>query len=382
MKAHNILAVACAAVFVLTSAFERRGGQVFAEEYSAEVLKAFENIKQTAMPSIPERCNEALLNALQGFLGDVPAQQKQALMNARLKEMKASSCITDAHFHLLVDSKVPNDAQGPCRAALREGETLRSPFTITEASGITVVRVRDFFWYSWRCGDFKEVTRGMLDDLVVRLKGHKDVVADFRGNGGGFVVLATAFVEKLFSPKADFPLITRRAGDGMEDYVYTRSAGAFACSRASIVDRRTASAAEIAVGALKAMCTDMAIVGEPTVGKGAISRFEGVGTNVAQYSVGEILIGVPPNLTRINGEGISIDVLVNKDECVPDLFCEKRGLFDSVLDMLRNSAPRLDDMDRALATAVGIARDPERFIVYRQRVEALKKKLNVQTQAN
>jgi carboxyl-terminal processing protease len=138
-------------------------------------------------------------------------------------------------------------------------------------------------------------------------KGAERFVLDLRNNGGGVFASAVA-VARQWVPKGDLVLIAD--AQGVRD-VYSADPGELLQGAAGkplvvLVNRGTASAAEVLAGALKDSGRASRVVGERTYGKGLIqtvvdlSDGSGVAVTVARYQT--------PSGTDINKIGIRPDV--------------------------------------------------------------------------
>lgn len=211
-------------------------------------------------------------------------------------------------------------AGGPAREVTVERADLRIPAaegSIRDADGHDAAHVRFF--------TFSEGAHGELRDTVVRLyqRGAEGLVLDLRGNGGGLlneaVLSASIFVEdgEIVSTES------RTQGDRSYDAV-----GEAIDPRPTVVlvDRTTASAAEILAAALKTYDLGT-VVGTRTFGKGTFQEVIELGAGGAlDLTIGQYLTA---DGASILGEGVKPDVRAVDD-------------------------PRTDDRDEGLARALEV----------------------------
>lgn len=148
--------------------------------------------------------------------------------------------------------------------------------------------------------------------------GASGVVLDLRGNGGGWVSSAQEVIGRFVSAN-DGPALYEDATieDGGEspmpivngdDPLYT---GAVVV----LVDKNTASAAEIVAGALQDYDRAV-IVGQTTYGKGSVQRiYDFTDSSSLRITVAEWLT---PNGSRLQGVGITPDVAIAEDDASSD----------------------------------------------------------------
>mmetsp|Transcript_11583 Transcript_11583/g.20857 ORF Transcript_11583/g.20857 Transcript_11583/m.20857 type:complete len:492 (-) Transcript_11583:188-1663(-) len=202
----------------------------------------------------------------------------------------------------------------------RDGKTVdfiltREPIKITsvrsyigENSGVVdgkvgVIRIKSF------SGTTAETVKSELEGL--KKKGATKFVLDLRGNPGGLlpggVDTASLFLE------ANRPVVFVANKNGVVDTQSTLGDGVDLSSQlVLLVDRNTASAAEVMTAALKENKRST-VVGEQTFGKGivqTIRQFEGgenggVAVTIARYET--------PEHHDINKQGIPVDVETNVD---------------------------------------------------------------------
>lgn len=158
-------------------------------------------------------------------------------------------------------------------------------------------------------GDFtldtsKEFTEimNLFDVLAI-----KNVILDLRGNAGGYVDQCVEVAEMLV-PKGVITTIKYKEG---KDEVYTSSLKKTKYKLVVLVDKGTASAAEIVTGAIKDSKVGT-IVGTKTYGKGVVQRVLNIiGGGTVKITVGRYYT---PNDICIDGIGIEPDVVVEGEE--------------------------------------------------------------------
>ncbi|MEM9692087.1 MAG: S41 family peptidase [Myxococcota bacterium] len=140
------------------------------------------------------------------------------------------------------------------------------------------------------------------------------IVLDLRGNPGGPLDAARRVLERLLPQGAH--LYTVHETDGDWDEVRARHGGRAEPRLAVLVDRRTASAAEVIVAALRHH-RRAAVVGETTFGKGTVQ----VGRSTPQgWQYGQVAECEAPDGLRWNGVGITPDIA-----CAPQAAEEAAG---------------------------------------------------------
>jgi carboxyl-terminal processing protease len=105
---------------------------------------------------------------------------------------------------------------------------------------------------------------------ILKKKGMKNIILDLRGNGGGYMLAATALADKFFSDQKLLVYISGRKAP-RQDY---KSSGAGNLSSARLViltDEQSASASEILSGAIQDWDRGV-IMGRRTFGKGLVQN--------------------------------------------------------------------------------------------------------------
>jgi carboxyl-terminal processing protease len=158
-----------------------------------------------------------------------------------------------------------------------------------------------------RLAAFSRGAHGPLRRAVRRLqrRGAEGLVLDLRGNGGGLLDEAV-LAASVFLPEGEVVVSTRSRSEGRE--VYRTEGGNLPALPAGIViliDRNTASAAEILTAAL-ADQAGAEIVGRRSFGKGVFQQEIGLSNGGAlKLTVGEYFT---PDGTNLAGAGIKPDV--------------------------------------------------------------------------
>jgi carboxyl-terminal processing protease len=175
----------------------------------------------------------------------------------------------------------------------------------------------------------KQLTAALKADVDKRVK---KLILDLRGNPGGFVTAARAVASQFI---ADGPVFWRQDAQGNQTETDADPGGVATDASIQIVvliDRGTASAAEIVAGALQDRGRAK-LVGETSFGKGTVQEWYDLGT------VGGVKLTVEkwltPNKRWIHKVGLTPDVPV----IVPtDLPAGSDPVLDKALDVLGASA--------------------------------------------
>jgi carboxyl-terminal processing protease len=143
--------------------------------------------------------------------------------------------------------------------------------------------------------------------------GATGVILDLRGNGGGWVQSAQETIGR-FLPASVGPAMYEDSDPGpgglVEQPIINGDQGPSALPLVVLVDRNTASAAEIVAGSLRDYDRAL-VVGEPTFGKGSVQRiFDFQDGASLRVTVAEWFT---PSRGRIQDEGIRPDVLLTTD---------------------------------------------------------------------
>lgn len=179
-------------------------------------------------------------------------------------------------------------------------------FTMIEGTSIAWIRI-DIF------GDR---TVAELDGALAAARERKatGIILDLRGNGGGWVASAQEtigrFVDDSSGPALYEDVSPGRGGEiGLP--IVNPDAGPSALPLIVIVDRGTASAAEIVAGSIRDYDRAL-IVGGETFGKGSVQRiFDFQDGASLRVTVAEWFT---PSKGRIQDEGIKPDLVVNADQ--------------------------------------------------------------------
>ncbi|MBR3126684.1 MAG: peptidoglycan-binding protein, partial [Solobacterium sp.] len=188
--------------------------------------------------------------------------------------------------------------------------------------------------------------RGYLEDF--RDRNVQELIIDLRGDGGGYLdslrAVASLFIE-------DGPVIMKQVySDGKVEEL--RSVEGLAFDFAPVVllvDRNTASAAEVFTLAMKENRDDVTIIGETTYGKGTvqITRYFNDGSAL-KYTTSK---WVSSQDVWVNGTGIEPDIAVANHEVIGTTYAEMpdEGSFsyDSVSEFVRFAQLGLDYLEYA-----------------------------------
>jgi carboxyl-terminal processing protease len=168
-----------------------------------------------------------------------------------------------------------------------------------------------------RMVSFSEGVHALLREAVEKLerKGVEGIVLDLRANGGGLLDEAV-LTASLFLPEGEVVVSTESRTQG--DTVYETVGGNLdAVPMVVLIDRNTASAAEILTAAL-ADDADATVVGSRSYGKGVFQQEVGLSNGGAlKLTVGEYF--TPDGVNLAESHGIHPDVQVrNLPRTVPD----------------------------------------------------------------
>ncbi len=154
-------------------------------------------------------------------------------------------------------------------------------------------------------GAGEEVTAVVAE---LQRRGAHGLILDLRGNPGGFLDEAVA-VASVFLPQGTATTLVGR--DGRRTRLDASAGGfKFTGPLVVLVDRRTASAAEMVAGALQD--AGRPVVGTRTFGKGTVQELRGLpGGAVLQLTVAQYLT---PGGTPVDGRGIVPQVEAEADE--------------------------------------------------------------------
>jgi carboxyl-terminal processing protease len=185
------------------------------------------------------------------------------------------------------------------RGNQRQALTLRRADVLVTSGGIVTyhgVKIGDVRLTSFTNGSGAAV-RGQVEKVLHQ--GARAIILDLRDNGGGLLDEAVN-VAGIFIP--DGTIVTTR-GRSQPTQVYTAKGGAISTSvpMVVLVDRGTASAAEIVTGALKDRGRAN-VVGTHTYGKGVFQEIQTLPNGGAlDITVGEYFT---PNGTNLGGGGV------------------------------------------------------------------------------
>lgn len=160
---------------------------------------------------------------------------------------------------------------------------------------------------------FGDRTTAGIDDALTKAKdaGATGLVLDLRGNGGGWVTSAQEVLARFISQDGGPALYEDLTpGRGGEEPLPLLGDGAMVTDLPLVVlvDRGTASAAEIVAGALKDYNRAL-VIGEPTYGKGSVQRIFSFSDGATlRVTVAEWFT---PSRGRIQDEGIRPDLSVS-----------------------------------------------------------------------
>lgn len=161
-----------------------------------------------------------------------------------------------------------------------------------------------------RITSFTERTVPQLDAALeeVVAGGATGIILDLRDNGGGLVSAAQATIGR-FIPADAGPAFWEDTGSGDEELlsfpILSGDTGAYEIPMAVLVNEGTASAAEIAAGALRDY-ERAKLIGEPTFGKGLVQRI----WNFKDGSSARITVArwLTPNQSPIPEDGLAVSI--------------------------------------------------------------------------
>ena len=203
---------------------------------------------------------------------------------------------------LLIDR--PGTPAPISRSLVRE-TIIVHPVSFEMVSGTRYARIR--------IDIFGDRTTAELDEAIVMAgaQGAAGIVLDLRGNGGGWVKSAQETIGRFLAASAGPALFEDANPEPGGEYALPILNPAGAPTDLPIVvlvDRNTASAAEIVAGSLRDHDRAL-IVGEQTFGKGSVQRiFDFEDGASLRVTVAE---WITPDRTRIEDEGIRPDVVVD-----------------------------------------------------------------------
>jgi len=284
------------------------------EQSFSDARKALREIQTHYPRPLSEECIEKTRAILFSIAtSDAQRRTEAARESRRLRE----ECY-DRYFLLMAGSAYEKAATGiastdghvlPCRDGY---EIPPPPVTVhSVADGIGVIRVPNFEWYG-KCEDRFETLEHMAEYVAEQVRGMKaeEWILDLRGNLGGYADIVQHFLSATFAPASQEDIVTTKFAGGRMFSRRTFRKGVLGCPFAMLVDGRTASAAEIAGGAVRRWCPPekMTIVGERTFGKGVALDRVVAKSFTLRYTLGEFVIGGPWNGTKVEGVGIAPDV--------------------------------------------------------------------------
>lgn len=171
--------------------------------------------------------------------------------------------------------------------------------------------------YAWlRITIFGDQTLAEVDAAIAQLEstGATGIILDLRGNGGGWVTSAqgvlSRFLDSGVGPAMYEDTMPGRGGEEPMPILTDKGAERTDLPMVVLVDRGTASAAEIVAGALKDYNRAL-IIGEQTFGKGSVQRIFGFSDGASlRVTVAEWFT---PSRGRIQEQGIRPDLEVSLD---------------------------------------------------------------------
>ncbi|MFQ5698682.1 MAG: S41 family peptidase [Myxococcota bacterium] len=171
---------------------------------------------------------------------------------------------------------------------------------------VEVKRLEEGLGYA-RISTVSRATPREFRDKVLRLGALRGLVLDLRGNQGGSMLASAALADLFLSRGTILRIVGRKRGPPRRDATLARTEAPFQFPVAVLVDRQTASAAEILAGAI-APLPRVTLIGQRTFGKGLIQRVLPIaGDNLLKLTVAEYRLS---HDRAIQGKGIEPDVVL------------------------------------------------------------------------
>jgi carboxyl-terminal processing protease len=189
---------------------------------------------------------------------------------------------------------------GPDGDKVRQLEIVRAQIALPVVTG-TVKEVDGRKLGYVRMASFSEGVHGLLHNAVEKLerKGVEGIVLDLRANGGGLLEEAV-LTASVFLPEGEIVVTTRSRTQGNAVYK-TVGDNLKAVPMVVLIDRNTASAAEILTAAL-ADDAGATVVGTRSFGKGVFQQEVGLSNGGAlKLTVGEYFTPEGVNLAKTHG---------------------------------------------------------------------------------
>jgi len=96
----------------------------------------------------------------------------------------------------------------------------------------------------WKIPDFEDYDDKGIDQLLEKIKGHKKLILDLRGNPGGYSGVSSAVLSCLFTREVNAVEMKARK-NSKPQMVKPHKKGAFEGELVALVDSKSASAAEV-----------------------------------------------------------------------------------------------------------------------------------------
>src|SRR3989344_1221923 len=334
------------ALFVIVAALCTAGVTYAAED--ATVQRLYDAVVRGLSPPLDERrCGKVLQDVLRGALRNTA----ESLIEARIRftQLRMRNCVNDK-FNIRINPPKCGDSHTP-------------PIRIRELAGKRMLLGADSFsWRDSRCPGYAdsldriaEAVESGVSEFEFRMK---ENILDVRNNRGGDLYALIAFLEATYSPARGSTVAVEINNRSATIRYLTRKAGLLSCPTAILVNKWTASAAEIAVGAIQSWCPNTVVVGERTYGKGTFSTAKFVGALVVSFTTAEWRV-LSPNgaLRKVDGIGITPDVIVSS-RALRASFEERFGapsasrppdrLLDIVVEAMKIIEHSDDEPERAL----------------------------------
>ena len=276
-------------------------------KYARAVGEAFRIVHE----SYPLRANAVrCVPKLTGLLYRIDGMQNKDIAEAN-RELRELGCL-DRFSTIGASPIMPPIRCEPNTTVVAKDPAIPARIYRVGRSDTVVLHVYSFQWEPAPCTVYELEILRMAGNLRKKLEGSKfrRLILDLRGNPGGDAWTVREFVTELFSPQVGTPLVTYRSRGFADQEWHTRRKGAFRCPNAVLIDRYTASGAEMTAGILRAWCPrdKTLFVGEMTYKKGTVMDSRRAGEAHVYVSTWEFFIGVGDNLIPINDVGITPDI--------------------------------------------------------------------------
>ncbi|MEK7133653.1 MAG: S41 family peptidase [Patescibacteria group bacterium] len=300
----RIVAVLCVASIALFVA-EPSGKADGKKSRTLTVYDKF--VSQSYPPFEVERCG-SIAKAMFEALG---RKTHEGVIHAGilLRRLRVSKCVNQ-HFSVSVVFKEGNPT------CITTGANIPvAPVDVHGLRGaLALLKVKNFlYWYDRRCDNWDIMIKNMAGEVRKRLDVLKPrgTIVDLRDNLGGFLSPVGHLLGNTYSPErwTTIAVIDYREGGSVR--FSTPAVGGYPCPLGMLVNRNTASAAEMMAMAIRAWCPNVLTLGERTYGKGTILNSISGDSFEVTFTSGEFFAETTAGRIKINGVGVPIDVPVS-----------------------------------------------------------------------